>query len=93
MIFTGGQVDLTPEGVVRNPGDLTAQCAGAMDYLCTVLEDLGASAQDLVRLVVYFVGDAQAEAAVLWRRFRIGLGRMWPLWSIPLRCQRCVIPI
>ncbi len=65
MIFTGGQVDLTPSGEVRNPGDLTAQTDGAMAYLGRVLEDLGADYEDLIRLVVYFVGDAAAEAALM----------------------------
>ncbi|MDA9789502.1 Rid family hydrolase, partial [Amylibacter sp.] len=65
MIFTGGQVDLTPEGAVRNPGDLKAQCAGAMTYMRVLLEDLGSSTSDLVRLVVYFVGGATEEKAVL----------------------------
>jgi enamine deaminase RidA (YjgF/YER057c/UK114 family) len=62
MGFTGGQVDLDAQGNVRNPGNLDAQCAASMDYLVTVLQDLGFEPQDLVRLVVYFVGDAVAEA-------------------------------
>lgn len=61
MVFTGGQVDLDSAGDVRNPGDLTAQCQGAMTYLSIVLDDLGVDLDDLVRLIVYFVGDAQAE--------------------------------
>ncbi|MEJ6708823.1 MAG: Rid family hydrolase [Amylibacter sp.] len=65
MIFTGGQVDLTSKGVVRNLGDLKAQCAGAMTYMRVLLEDLGSSTSDLVRLVVYFVGAEAQEKAVL----------------------------
>ena len=65
MIFTGGQVDLTPEGAVRNKGDLTAQTSGAMAYLRRVLEDLGGDFDDLVRLVVYFMGDAEAETRLM----------------------------
>ncbi len=65
MLFTGGQVDLDPAGTVRNPGDLAAQCDGAMAYLARVLEDLDASLDDLVRLVVYFVGDAEAETRLM----------------------------
>ena len=62
MIFTGGQVDLDSAGTVRNPGDIHAQCDAAMAYLSRVLDDLGADFGDLVRLVVYFAGDARAEA-------------------------------
>jgi enamine deaminase RidA (YjgF/YER057c/UK114 family) len=65
MILTGGQVDLTPEGAVRNPRDLEAQCVGAMTYMRILLKDLGSSTSDLVRLVVYFVGAEAEEKAVL----------------------------
>lgn len=65
LIFTGGQVDLNAEGQVRNPGDIERQCEGAMAYLATVLEDLGSDLSDLVKLVVYFVGDRSAETKIL----------------------------
>jgi len=65
MIYTGGQVDLDAKGNVRHPGDLIQQCTGALDYLTTVLEDLGADMNDLVKVVVYFVGDLEAEAEIL----------------------------
>lgn len=65
MIFTGGQVDMDGEGRVRNPGDAERQCEAAMGYLAAVLQDLGADLEDLVKLVVYFVGDAAAEARLL----------------------------
>lgn len=65
MIYTGGQVDLDPDGTVRNPDDVTAQCNGAMTYLDIVLKDLGAGFDDLIRLVVYFIGDAEVEARLM----------------------------
>ncbi|WP_282607328.1 RidA family protein [Pelagibius sp. Alg239-R121] len=65
MIFTGGQVDMDAQGQVRNPGDVTLQCDNAMAYLATVLQDLGTDLDDLVKLVVYFVGDASVEAGIL----------------------------
>lgn len=65
LIFTGGQVDLNAEGQVRNPGDTERQREGAMAYLATVLEDLGSDLSDLVKLVVYFVGDRSAETKML----------------------------
>ena len=65
MVFTGGQVDLDDRGTVRNPGDATAQCEGAMAYLRRVLEDLDTDFDDLVRLVVYFIGDTATETALI----------------------------
>jgi enamine deaminase RidA (YjgF/YER057c/UK114 family) len=65
LIFTGGQVDLDDMGNVRNVGDLEAQCSNSMSYMATLLEDLGVEFSDLVRLVVYYVGDAQDEANIL----------------------------
>ena len=65
LIFTGGQVDLDPQGTVRNIGDLTTQCRNSMVYMETLFQDLGVGFDDLVRLVVYFVGDATDEARLL----------------------------
>ena len=65
MIYTGGQVDLDPLGNVRNPGDVTPQCSAAMAYMALVLEELGAGLSDLVRLIVYYVGDAETEQHLL----------------------------
>jgi len=62
FIFTGGQVDLDAAGNVRNPNNLAQQCGNAMDYLSVLLEDLGADCNDLVRLVVYYVGGEAAKA-------------------------------
>ena len=47
--------------MVRNIGDLSAQCRNAMDYMAALFDDLDVGFDDLVRLVVYFVGDAQDE--------------------------------
>ncbi|MEM9125348.1 MAG: Rid family hydrolase, partial [Pseudomonadota bacterium] len=58
LVFTGGQVDLDARGAVRNIGDLPAQCHNAMAYMARLLEDLGTRFDDLVRLVVYYVGNA-----------------------------------
>lgn len=63
MIYTGGQVDLDHKGRVQNPDELEPQVHNSMDYLRIVLEDLGSSLEDLVKLVVFYVGDALDE----WR--------------------------
>lgn len=61
MIHVGGQVDLTPEGAVRHPGDLARQTDEVMRYLSRVLESLGADLADLVRLRCFYVNDAQGD--------------------------------
>jgi len=65
LIFTGGQVDLDSDGNVRNIGDLATQCRNAMAYMKALLEDLDVSFDDLVRLVVYYVGNAEDEELLL----------------------------
>lgn len=65
FIFTGGQVDLDSQGKVRNPDNLTAQCNNSMDYLKTLLEELGADVSDLVKLVVFYMGDAESKTQIL----------------------------
>ena len=64
FIFTGGQVDLDAAGNVQNPNDLAQQCANAMSYLSALLQDLGADFDDLVRLVVYYVGGEPEKAHI-----------------------------
>ncbi len=65
MVFTGGQVDLDSRGAVRNIGDLDAQVRNSMAYMQNLLTDLGVAFTDLVRLVVYYVGDAGDEVRLL----------------------------
>ena len=61
MIWLGGQVDLTWDGLVRNPGDIDAQTGNAMTYLVRVLEDLDCIPQDLVTLLIFYVNDGSLE--------------------------------
>ena len=65
FIFTGGQVDLDPQGNVRNPDNLAEQCNNSMDYLSTLLEELGADVSDLIKLVVFYMGNAESKAQIL----------------------------
>ena len=44
---------------------LIKQTRGALNYLSDVLEDLGADTNDLVKLVVYYVGDLAAERQIV----------------------------
>lgn len=65
LIFTGGQVDLDPQGNVRNIGDLASQCRNSMRYMERLFDDLGVDFADLVRLIVYYVGTAEDEARLM----------------------------
>ena len=65
MIFTGGQVDLDAQGTVRNIGDLSAQCRNSMAYMASLFDDLSVDFDDLVRLVVYYVGTAAEESRLM----------------------------
>lgn len=64
FIFTGGQADLDPQGNVQHPDDLVAQIESVFDYAVRILHDLDADVEDLVRLVVYYVGDEEAEKQI-----------------------------
>lgn len=63
--FTGGQASLDQQGNVLHQNDLDKQCTTVVNYLKVVLAELNCSASDLVRLVVYFVGDSIAENLIL----------------------------
>ena len=61
MIWVGGQVDLTPEGVVLNQGDLQTQTANVMSHFDTVLQGLDCDLQDLVFLLCFYVNDGSVD--------------------------------
>ena len=63
MIWVGGQVDLTPEGVVLNQGDLATQTASVMSNFTTVLKGLDCDLEDLVFLLCFYVNDGSVDEA------------------------------
>ena len=63
MVWVGGQVDLTPDGVVCNPGDLAAQTRRAMAHFARVLEELDCDFEDLVTLLCFYVNDGSIDEA------------------------------
>ena len=63
MIWVGGQVDLTPEGVVCNPGDLAAQTRSAIVHFARVLDELDCDLEDLVTLLCFYVNDGGVDEA------------------------------
>ena len=89
MIFTGGQVDLDSDGNVCHPGKIHPQCDAAMGYVADVLKDLGAEMADLVRLVIYFVGDTATEARLLDQLAGILEGRVKPVINLIALPELC----
>ena len=61
MIWIGGQVNLTPEGVVLNPYDLAAQTAAVVQNIASVLNEFGAGLTDLVYLNAFYVNDGSID--------------------------------
>ncbi len=61
MIWVGGQVDLTSEGVVCHPGDLAGQTSAVMANFAQVLKELDASLGDLVKLLCFYVNDGSVD--------------------------------
>ena len=57
MVWVDGQVDLSPAGQVRNPGNLSVQTENAMAYFERVLTDLDCDFYDLVTLLCFYVND------------------------------------
>ena len=65
LIFTGGQADLDARGAVVNPDDLEKQTLNVIQHVEAILHDLNASLKDVVKLVIYFTGNATDEAEIL----------------------------
>ena len=79
MIWVGGQVDLTPEGVVCNPGDLAAQTRSVMAHFARVLEELDCDLRDLVVLHCFYVNDGGVDEA----EFLASVGECLPSGARP----------
>ena len=63
MLWVGGQVDLTPEGAVCNPGDLATQTRNVMAHFARVLAGLDCDLEDLVVLHCFYVNDGTVDEA------------------------------
>ena len=74
MVWVGGQVDLTPEGVVCNPGNLAAQTRSVIAHFARVLEALDCDLKDLVTLLCFYVNDGGVDEA----RFLEAVGECLP---------------
>ena len=61
MIWVGGQVDLTPAGVVCNPGERPLQTRNAMAHFSSALHALECDLEDLVFLLCFYVNDGSVD--------------------------------
>lgn len=61
MIWVGGQVDLTSEGVVNNPGNLALQTVNSIANFGRVLGEFDCSLTDLVKLLCFYVNDGSVD--------------------------------
>ena len=79
MVWVGGQVDLTPDGLVCNPGDLAAQTTRAMAHFARVLEEVDCDLDDLVTLRCFYVNDGSVDEA----EFLAAVGECLPSGAHP----------
>jgi enamine deaminase RidA (YjgF/YER057c/UK114 family) len=61
MIFLGGQVAMDPDGNVLHKFDLAAQTRVALDNIVAVLDEFGASMQDVVKINRWYVAGGTRE--------------------------------
>ena len=57
LIYLCGQADLEGDGRVRNSGDLLKQSQSAIRHIDNLFQELDASPEDLVKLVVFYIPD------------------------------------
>jgi enamine deaminase RidA (YjgF/YER057c/UK114 family) len=68
LAFLAGQCPLDTDGTLVGPGDHLAQADQVAANALTVLEAAGAKPADVVRSVIYVVGDDNLVLAAVWRR-------------------------
>ena len=61
LIHLGGQVALDINAAVLHPDDIVAQTRIALNYIETLLQDLGASFDDVLKVTTFYQGSASAE--------------------------------
>ncbi|MFB6160108.1 MAG: Rid family detoxifying hydrolase [Haloferacaceae archaeon] len=63
LLFTAGQVPLTPDGDLLDDADVATQTERALDNLAAILESEGAGLEDVLKVTV-FLRDADDFGAV-----------------------------
>ncbi len=61
LVFLGGQVALSPDGGVLEPGDMTAQTGIAMQNIGKVLAELGLGFDNVVKINAFYSGSAGTD--------------------------------
>ncbi len=61
LVFLGGQVSLTPDGVVIDPSNIKAQTHTAMKNIQKVLQEFGLDFEHLVKINTAYVGQKGQE--------------------------------
>jgi len=62
LIHVGGQVALDVDGKVLYPDDIVRQTRVALENIKTILVDLGAGMDDVVKVTAFYQGEASADA-------------------------------
>jgi reactive intermediate/imine deaminase len=62
LVFTAGQIPLTPEGDLLDGADIDVQTEQALENVEAVLEEAGATMSDVLKVTVYLddIGDFDA---------------------------------
>jgi len=84
-VFVGGQVALTPDAEVMDPGDLEAQTRTSIDYILSVLNEFALDEDGLLRLTAFFQYQNHESPGIVARAVKDALGgREVPLLLVAL---------
>ena len=86
MVWVGGQVDLSRDGVVLNAGDLTRQTENVMRNIERVLIESGCTSEGLINLNCFYVNTGHVDEKKFLDRVASGLavGACTAVTAIPL---------
>ncbi len=70
MAFLAGQCPLDEQGQLVGSGDLRAQVEQVVRNITTALSAVGATADDVVRTVIYVVSPNREDLALVWTTLR-----------------------
>ena len=62
LVFTAGQIALTPDGDLLDDEDVATQTAQALDNLAAVLDAAGSSLEDVLKVTVFLADIEDFEA-------------------------------
>lgn len=62
LVFTAGQIALTPEGDLLDGADVDVQTEQALENVAAILEAAGASMDDVLKVTVYLTDIDEFEA-------------------------------